>query len=308
MLDRKRYLIFHLNRLELEIIMDYKLLIANMSVILRINDDISWDKEAGQFIEAFDLLNENKECFRIFSFDVVDILPGIDREKLWENEICSVYIADGREVRYYESAITKIPYAISIDYSEQKQKILILRSWMQQHTGTKYLFNTIALERCLIKEGKLIFHTCYIRYRKEALLFTGFSGVGKSTQGALWEKYSQAEIVNGDRCILGYENNKWYAYGVPFSGTSHICKNIQTPIRAIVFLRQDSKENIKQIRPIVAAKLLWEQMSVNQWNKEFVTKTWDILSRIITEIPIYEFSCTKEEQAVGYLHQALFGE
>ena len=51
--------------------------------------------------------------------------------------------------------------------------------------------------------GMLVLHSAYIvTSAGEAILFSGPSGVGKSTQAALWERCAGARVVNGDRALV----------------------------------------------------------------------------------------------------------
>ena len=56
-----------------------------------------------------------------------------------------------------------------------------------------------------------------IAFQNKAILFSAPSGTGKSTQADLWQKYVRGvEIINGDRAIIGIEDNGVKAYGLPF--------------------------------------------------------------------------------------------
>lgn len=51
--------------------------------------------------------------------------------------------------------------------------------------------------------GMLVLHSAYIVTRGgEGILFSGPSGIGKSTQAALWERFAGARTVNGDRALV----------------------------------------------------------------------------------------------------------
>ena len=51
--------------------------------------------------------------------------------------------------------------------------------------------------------GMLVLHSSYIVTRTgEGILFSGPSGIGKSTQAALWERFAGARTINGDRGLV----------------------------------------------------------------------------------------------------------
>ena len=81
--------------------------------------------------------------------------------------------------------------------------------------------------------GMLVLHSAYIvTSAGEAILFSGPSGVGKSTQAALWERCAGARVVNGDRALV--DVGKKTANGIFYAGTSGISENVTAPVRAIV--------------------------------------------------------------------------
>ena len=48
----------------------------------------------------------------------------------------------------------------------------------------------------------------------------------------------------------------------------------------------------------MTGRLLWSQITVNQWNAEFVDKALKLVDQIAAEIPIYQLCCTPDERAV----------
>lgn len=225
-------------------------------------------------------------------------LPAVGGEIIWETDICTVKMSGEVEIRIYHDGIIKRPYAIYSDSKENGIKVWCEINWLKRYYHTNYLFNICAIEKLLIRNKKIVLHSCYVKTGQGALLFSGNSGIGKSTQGALWEKYMQASVINGDRAVLGKRNGKWYAYGFPFSGTSGICYNVTCPLIGIVFLKQEKENKICRISPLEAVKLLWTQFTVNQWDADFVEVALGLINQIATDVPIYELCCTPDERAV----------
>ena len=99
--------------------------------------------------------------------------------------------------------------------------------------------------------GMLVLHSAYIvTPAGEAILFSGPSGIGKSTQAALWERSAGAQIINGDRALL--DIGRKTANGIFYSGTSGICRNVTAPIRAIVLLGQSDGNHVSTPSPQAA--------------------------------------------------------
>ncbi|MCD8384808.1 MAG: hypothetical protein LUC39_07640 [Clostridiales bacterium] len=164
-----------------------------------------------------------------------------------------------------------------------------------------------ALERRMLERDSLILHCAYVRYRDGAILFSAPSETGKTTQANLWEQHRGSRTVNGDRALLRRMDGVWTAEGWPVCGTSAVCHNERTPIHAVVMLRQARENVVRRLRPSEAFLQLYAQITVNGWSRDSVEKSTELLSGLITDIPVYELGCTVSEEAVDCLERALYG-
>lgn len=162
-------------------------------------------------------------------------------------------------------------------------------------------FVGMMLEKVLLDKEGLILHSSYITDEKEAILFTGPSGIGKSTQADLWKEVCKTRIINGDRTLLQKYNDTWYACGFPICGSSDICFNEQFPIKAIVYLSQGSKNTVERITGFKAFSKIASEISINYWNQSSVDRAFSLIEDILEKIPIYHLSCTPTKEAVDVL-------
>lgn len=163
-----------------------------------------------------------------------------------------------------------------------------------------------ALDRRMIEYGGLILHCAYINHRGKGILFSAPSGVGKSTQAALWEKYRGSEIVNGDRTLLRKKEGKWLACAWPVCGSSNICKRMDISVYAIVMLRQGKENSVVRLSPAKAFRQLYPQMTINQWNPEFIQAAINGIENLILQVPVWQLTCDMTEDAVKCLEAAIF--
>lgn len=164
----------------------------------------------------------------------------------------------------------------------------------------------LALERRMVQHDSLILHCAYIRYKDEAILFSAPSETGKTTQANLWEKYRHSETINGDKSLLQKIDGRWMAQGWPVCGSSDVCRNESTPIRAIVMLSQDRTNHAERLKGMAAFTQLYSQITVNSWNRDFVNHNMDLIEQLITDVPVYHLGCTISEEAVSCLANALY--
>ncbi len=165
-------------------------------------------------------------------------------------------------------------------------------------TDSRYFWNSIALSQLLLAGKALILHASYIDIGGKALLFSAPCGTGKSTQAALWEKYGNAEIINGDKAGISVSGGKIWAHGVPFCGTSGICKNRSIPLGGIVFLSQAKENSVRRVSGVEAVKSIMQNTYLDFLAPDEQLMCVDLIIEILSGVPVYHLSCTPDEKAV----------
>ena len=249
----------------------------------------------GTFLASFDKPD--------FSFEVqaVDSLPVKNGTCLFNSELNSVYLdGDARKI-----------YTAFWDNSEQRAKDYTckigdtLYASCPNDINEFFVFEGLRLPEVLLSKGIGLLHCSFIEVDGQAILFSGDKQVGKSTQAALWEKYGSATVINGDRAGLFVKNGKLYAGGVPYCGTSGICINKQMPVKAIICLSRGTENTLKKSSPMAGFMFLLGKFAYNIWDHEAVNAVSDLLTTVVEAVPIYSYSCVKDESAVKYLSERI---
>ena len=137
------------------------------------------------------------------------------------------------------------------------------------------------------------------------MLFTAPSGTGKSTQADLWEKYENAEIINGDRTGIRKMDGKWTAYGLPIAGSSGIYKNKRAEISHIIVLKQGEENKLTQFSPREAFVKLYSETIVHTWDKEFQENIINMITDVVQNVQIYQYECLPDKSAVSFLKEQI---
>lgn len=169
----------------------------------------------------------------------------------------------------------------------------------------KQILATIGSEELFLHFGRSVLHSSCVDIGGEALLFSGVSGIGKSTQARLWEEYAGASVKNGDRNLLRSIDGRETVCGLPYAGTSGICSNFELPIRAVIFLGQAKENTICRLSQKEAAKLLLSQSPVPRWDAQSIGCAMDAAMRIAAGIPVYFMNCLPDASAVALLKKTL---
>lgn len=258
--------------------------------------------------EQFHPFFSETACQNRIYFEAVEQLPEFTEEDLVTEQdvMYSEYLIDNEYIRTFHGIGTKTPYAVLEKTGSGQWSCSYLRSCENRFASIRSCFGHIALERILMEEGTTILHASFIEQEGKAILFTGPSGIGKSTQAELWKQYENAEILNGDRTLLRKENGIWYAYGSPYAGSSKIYKNKKVPVGAIVALQQSPEKDqcILQL-PQSAFSCLYAGMTLNTWNRLFMERAVEIIYGLCMEVPVFQLQCRPQQSAVVCLKQTL---
>ena len=158
------------------------------------------------------------------------------------------------------------------------------------------------IHEAFLYRNALLLHASYIVHNGTAVIFTAPSGTGKSTQASLWEKYKNAEIINGDRVLLYFEDDTLYAGGFSACGSSDVCRNVSAPVKAIVVLEQGKDNEITVMRKVKTFSSLLAASVYFHWSEEENKLAGDTVMRIMDSVPVVKFSCTPDEDAVNALN------
>ena len=105
-----------------------------------------------------------------------------------------------------------------------------------------------------------------------------------------------ARIINDDKPAIRYYNGQFYAFGTPWSGKTDESLNTGAPIGGICFLER-GENKIKRIPGAAAIGLFMEQTARTR-EKEVMSRVMDMISRVLSEVPVYKLSCDMSEEAV----------
>lgn len=173
-------------------------------------------------------------------------------------------------------------------------------------TDFRYMWSTAALSQLLIRRNAMVLHSSYISVGGQGIVFSAVSGTGKSTQAALWEKYRGAEIINGDKSGISVRNGEAKVHGMPFAGTSGICKNRTLPLKAIVLLKQAPENSVRILRGAEAISAVLANVYLDISADEDRAAALSLVMDTVAAVPIYELSCTPDEGAVKALEFVIF--
>lgn len=248
-----------------------------------------------------------EEIDRVLELYPVENLPFFAEEGgVWQENRCYRRRDQVQEV-FYCAAPGRSPYAqVTWDLSAPQR---LLCRYVAGQEGELYTFRNIfqllSGETLLLELGGLMLHASFIRWQGRGILFSATSGVGKSTQADLWAQCCQAEVLNGDRAALRPGPDGWSAYGLPYAGSSGIYRNEHAPVAAIVLLGQAKENSIRRVSPAQALCALFPEVSKQGWDPLWTNRAVELLTQLVTQVPVYRLECLPDPSAVDCLKAAL---
>lgn len=234
-------------------------------------------------------------------------LPELSASPVFENIIFSVF-PDGAGYlrRYHDHKEHDRPYAVTrLLPDENRVRIDYLAGDDLFFCESQNCFSHIALEELLLWQDRLILHASFVDTAFGGLLFSGPSGIGKSTQADLWVRHAGAQLINGDKTVLSAESSGWRAHGSPYAGSSRCFVDRSVPLRAVVMLEQGAACTLRRLPAGEAFRRLYANTIVNSWNAAYVARACAGLTELAACVPVYQLTCTPDKAAVDTLKAEL---
>lgn len=235
-------------------------------------------------------------------FSVTETISPPEGEQIYRDYDKQIYHLGDGQLRYGGAVERSWENAyLRIERRGNRSVVQVLRSQIPYGIPYKLVMNCMEAEHLVSATGGFLLHASCICHQGKAILFTAPSGTGKSTQAALWGEYRGAELINGDRAAVFYNNGQVEVRGIPFCGSSTVAKNVTLPVAAIVYLSQAPATTITRLSGVRAFRKIWEGCSVNVWNPEDMNSTTQAVMDTVSTVPIFHLACTPDESAVEAL-------
>ena len=151
--------------------------------------------------------------------------------------------------------------------------------------------------------GCFALHSASILYKEQAWLFSGHSGMGKSTHTALWHALYKTPLVNGDLNLLSIKDGKPVVYGIPWCGTSGISSVHTYPLGGIVLLKQAANDQCDALPADEQALMVSQRLISPAWDADMLSENLDFTSRLTSLVSVCMLKCTKQPSAAKCMKQ-----
>lgn len=230
-------------------------------------------------------------------------------DKLFENNKRTIYKLQKKYfvlLRYSFLNSKEQSIITMFDVEEKRAEIHIPKAVTELSYGLGIFMDCLDIDLVLLLFNRIIMHASVVKYHDRAILFSGPSGIGKSTQANLWKKYMNADILNGDRATIDISKDIIDVYGSPYAGSSKIYRNESAPLEAIVLLKQGKENSIRQLEGMELYRNMYPRFSFARWDDRLSDISMNIMEEIISRVPVYELTCLPDEGAVKLVRDTIF--
>lgn len=157
-----------------------------------------------------------------------------------------------------------------------------------------------------VKHKMIQMHSSLVSYQDQGIMFLGPSGIGKTTQAELWNRYRDALIINGDIVFVQETADGFLGWGTPWHGSSPYCENTSVPVAAMVVLKQAKENSIRELTGFEKVTEVSNSVFYPQWLEGGMELCLETLDHLLKKVPVYELSCRPDEDAVRLTEQVVF--
>lgn len=159
----------------------------------------------------------------------------------------------------------------------------------------------------LLTNNLFFFHGAAFIWHNNAFIFTGKSGIGKTTQLQHWHTLfpDEIEIINGDKPVIEYDHNlsdgksEFMVYPSPWNGKEGWNGNNHAPLAGIILLEQGDHDELIRLTEREAVFPVFLQFLFTPDNRSCVENVCDYEEQMLIHIPVFKLiNCGTAESAL----------
>jgi len=158
----------------------------------------------------------------------------------------------------------------------------------------KYPMGPLILYYITTKSNSIMIHASGVNFNNKGYVFSGFSGIGKSTIAHIFSNCG-AEIINDDRLIIRRENDGFNFYNTPMPYEDNTKK---APLESIFLLNQSKKNYLIELKGAKAFSSLMSNCIQHNYDTNIIEHHLAFLSDLCNNLKVYELGFKPDESVV----------
>lgn len=229
-------------------------------------------------------------------FTIADLNICINNKFKYTDILCKDYICTLSD--------PKIDFSVSSSKEDYKYDKVLLPTADDGYLESLSIYRQIA--RKMLDFQGIVLHASVVELDGTAYAFAAKSGTGKSTHSLLWTQYfnGKAQIINGDKPLIRFIDNKCYVFGTPWCGKEGYNVNKKAVLNKICFLEQGPENSIIKIDKNQAIKRIVTQLLLPE-NTNQATNFFDLLEKMIDSLDFYVLTCNTDISSVEICYNGM---
>jgi hypothetical protein len=165
------------------------------------------------------------------------------------------------------------------------------------------------LAEFLPKKQAFVLHSALFDVDGEGVAFGALSGTGKTTHMLLWQRLlgDRMTIVNGDKPIVRFIDEKPIAFGTPFKGKENFGSNTKTELKHICFIERSLQNSCEEISKEEALNGILTQVYMPR-DVESLVLTMELINKLLSSCKLWRIKCNMDISAAETAYNAIFKE
>lgn len=165
-----------------------------------------------------------------------------------------------------------------------------------------YPLGALILYYLTLNSNAFMIHASGVWDGETGRIFSGFSGVGKSTMAKIWEEEG-AHIVNDDRLIVREVNGEYFMYNTPMP---YADLNKQAQVSKFYFPFHSKKNSAEKLSGTQALSQLMAFCFQHNYDKKYTEHLINQLERITQHCSTYKLGVVPTPSIIDYIRSLEF--
>ena len=165
-----------------------------------------------------------------------------------------------------------------------------------------YPMGALVLYYLTVNSNAFMIHASGIWDGETGRIFSGFSGVGKSTMAKLWEEEG-AHVVNDDRLIIREVNGEYFMYNTPMPYTD---LNKQAQLNFCYFPFHSKKNSKEKLSGAQAISQLMAFCFQHNYDKRYTEHLMQQLETMCSLVPMTKLGVVPKPTVLDFIRSAEF--
>ena len=161
-------------------------------------------------------------------------------------------------------------------------------------------FGSLMMLYLMQRKNGLLIHASAVAWDGKAFLFTGVSGIGKSTMARLWGECG-AQILNDDRLVLRPIGDDIMVYNNPMPYYAQQPR--EASLKAIFLLKQAPQNYIKPLGGVLAFSRVLGNFIQQFYQKKMVANHLELVEEVLNKVKVFEVGFKPDHDIVAMIKE-----